>query len=207
MKQVYFMLFLLNIFTSNMCQEIFFQEQSEKQMPFTLEFEDQELADAENQISPQALSEEDISVILFNQLDFGSDIADMQEDVVDAMILINSQDTHNELLPELTILSSESQKASVPLIKSQEELFLEALENFMRAKNILTKETLSSNKVAKSQGKLLAKEIKDLCQGFNISISHAQNIARNYIQEKCQDLHLGILKHEKKSLKKLLEVL
>ena len=72
---------------------------------------------------------------------------------------------------------------------------------------MLTKETLSSVKKAKLQGKLIAEYIKQLTSSCNISIAQAKDLAHNVIQKKCQDLHLGILNVEKKSLKKLLQAI
>ena len=89
MKLVYSFLLSICFFTSLFSQDVFFREQTEKPMPFILEFDDAEIADADNQISPQALSEEDITVILFNELDFPSN--DAQEETTPEIIIISAK--------------------------------------------------------------------------------------------------------------------
>ena len=199
MKLVYSFLLSICFFTSLFSQDVFFREQTEKPMPFILEFDDAEIADADNQISPQALSEEDITVILFNELDFPSN--DAQEETTPEIIIISQSAPTINLIQEPIATLFEAQKHLTIETKTPEESFLQSLENFISSTNIISKETLTSCKKAKSQGKLLAKRIQDLSASLNISISQARNMAQKYIQEKCQDLHLGISNIEKNHLK------
>lgn len=183
--------------------------------PFTLEFDDEEIndsqiadsqiADADDQIPPHALNEEDITTILFNEYDLGYD--DAQEDSADTSIIIKSEESQSMPQPETALQISELQEKKITEVKNPEELFLNAMQNFILAKNIVSQETLCSSKMAKSQGKLIAEYLKELSLIYNISIAQARNITQDYIQKKCQDLNLGISNVEKKSLKKLLQTL
>ena len=193
--------------------------------PFTLEFDDEEIndsqiadsrvddfsvdnsqiADADDQIPPHALSEEDISTILFNEYDLGYDAQEEINDISEIAIKPETIQEKADVQANLPIL--ESQEKNIFEAKSPEELFLHSMQNFIFTKTIVSQETLSSSKIAKSQGKLIAEYLKQLNQECNIPIAQARNITRDCIQKKCQDLNLGISNIEKKSLKKLLQTL
>ena len=173
--------------------------------PLTLESDDVELRDAEHQIPPQALSEEDISTILFNEFDFDPQDFHGEDDLKS---VLTNQELKILAQPETALHIAENQAQNLLAEeKTPEALFLQSLENFISKHNILTKTIFDSAKKAKSQGKLVSEHIKDIAEASSISIAQARNMAREYIQKKCQDLNLGITKIEKKSLKTLLKQL
>ena len=170
--------------------------------PFTLEFDETDI-DADDQIAPQALSEEDISFLIFDETELQHH--NLQEDFADkqtSVIILPKQTITPEPINAILIIESVAPEKIDPAFS-----FLQELESFISEKNMLTKETLSSVKKAKLQGKLIAEYIKQLTSSCNISIAQAKDLAHNVIQKKCQDLHLGILNVEKKSLKKLLQAI
>ena len=208
MKLYSYFLFLVCVSETIHAQDLIEEQtnQSFLNAPFTLEFDDAEIADADGQIPPQALSEEDITTILFNELDFGCDQTP-EEITHDEILLITNQDPATAIPAETIALLSELQEKNTPETKTPEKSFTIAMQDFISTKNIVSQETLSSGKMAKLQGKLIAEYIKQLSSTHNISIAQARNITRDLIQKKCQDLHLGISNVEKKSLKKLLQAL
>ncbi len=213
MKVYSYFIFSLCLFTSIYAQTLIFEQSTLQEplvnesffnSPLILECNDEEINDAEDQISPQALSEEDITLLIFDETELQN--PDIQENSADEFISkepLNqnncAQEQHNPLP------SAQLQTKNIIKPANPEEEFLTLLQDFISSNNILCNQTLSSIKKAKLQGKLIAKQIQEIAAICNISIALAQNITRNHMQKECQDLHLGINKLEKKSLKQLLK--
>lgn len=215
MKQYSFMIVLflpLSICAQNFNEPISenekIQNTTEENRSFALEFDDADLGDAEDQIPSHALSEEDISLLIFDETELHKH--NLQEDPTDTSIITQEEINllgHNAPAQLISEKNSLEEKQHPSIAPNPEELFSTSIQEFILTHNIASKETLSSAKKAKLQGKLLAQHMQDTAKRISISFAQAKNITQNYIQKKCQDLNLGITNIEKKSLKTLLKQL